>query len=151
MDRKKFFKKVATLVILISLLNYVAVKLYWYSSIWYFDIIMHFLGGFWLGIFLIWLFSFRNPSLGFYLGEPNGIKVWIDWKLIAKIVFAVLFIGIIWEFYEIVVNDNFAQQPFNTLDTLSDVFFDLAGGISALFYLFFFLLKDAVSKKEITV
>ncbi|MCC7160715.1 hypothetical protein IT399_03285 [Candidatus Nomurabacteria bacterium] len=151
MDRKKFFKKLASLIILIFLLNYGAVNLYWYSSIWYFDMIMHFLGGFWLSLFLIWLFSFKNSSLGIYSGIDNELKGQIDWKLIIKIIFSVLLVGIIWEFYEIVVNDNFAKQPFNALDTLSDIFFDLAGGVSALFYLFFFLLKDAVSKKEITV
>jgi hypothetical protein len=119
MDRKKFFKKVAYLVIFIAFLNYVAVKLYWYTSIWYFDMIMHFLGGFWLGLALFYLFFTENIS-----------KIFIF-----KIILGVLIIGAFWEGYEILVNNNFAQIPFNLLDTLSDIFFDLTGGLCAILYI----------------
>ncbi len=128
MDRKRLFKILAYLIILIFLVNYVAVKLYWYNSIWYFDMIMHFLGGFWLSLALLWLFFKKDLSL----------------KLIFKIFLGVLLIGVLWEVYEILVNNTFAQNPFNTLDTISDIFFDLSGGVFAILY----FLKRTMLLKE---
>ena len=46
MDRKRLFKIAAYLIATLFLLNYAATKLYWYSSIWWFDMPMHLLGGF---------------------------------------------------------------------------------------------------------
>lgn len=91
---------------------------------------MHFLGGFWLGLAVIWLLLFKDVS--------GGISV----KLILKVFLGVLCVGVSWELYEILVNNVMAHNPFNTLDTISDACFDLAGGLSALFY---------VSKKIILI
>lgn len=118
MDRKRLFKILAYLVILIFLVNYVAVRLYWYNSIWYFDMPMHFAGGLFLGLAFVWLLNIQSISI----------------KVVFKIILGVLLIGVGWEIYEIVVNNIIAQNPFNTLDTISDVFFDLAGGTTAVLY-----------------
>lgn len=139
-NRGELFKILAYLVISIFLANYVAVKLYWYNSIWYFDMFMHFVGGFWLGLVLIWLLSskFFSKNLTFELSP----------KLILKIFFSVLFIGVFWEIYEILVNNIIFQIPFNTLDTLSDIFFDIAGGIFAVFYFFFYYSKKIMGVSQ---
>lgn len=123
MDRNKLFKNTAYLLISLFIVNLVAVKLYWYYSIWYFDMITHFWGGLCLGLAFIWLFSFQNSSSR------------ISLKLAIKIILGVLLIGVIWEIYEVLVNNVFAQNPFNTLDTISDIFFDLSGGICAILYI----------------
>lgn len=81
--------------------------------------IMHFLGGFWIGLASFYTFSLQSVS---------------D-KLIFKILLLVLFIGLGWEVFEILVNDVMAQNSFNFLDTLSDIFFDLSGGLCAMLYL----------------
>ena len=81
--------------------------------------IMHFLGGFWIGLTSFYIFSPQN----------------ISGKLIFKILLLVLCIGIGWEVYEILVNDILAQNSFDFLDTLSDIFFDLSGGLCAMLYL----------------
>ena len=118
MKRKKLSIRVGSLVVFIFIVNYLAMNFYWYWSIWWFDMPMHFLGGFWLGLFLIWLFPLEKMS----------------GKMIFKIILGVLLIGIFWEIFEVIVNNNTLQLPFNTLDTLSDIFFDLAGGTFAVFY-----------------
>jgi len=118
MDRKKFLIRLALLIFFIFLVNLVALKFYWYYSIWYFDMIMHFLGGLWLGLAFFWLFSFKELSL----------------KLILKVILGILLIGIFWEIFEILVNKTIAQNPFNILDAVSDIYFDLAGGIFAILY-----------------
>ena len=95
-----------------------AIKLYWYFSIWYFDMPMHFLGGFWVGLALIWLFPLEK----------------IDFKFFIKIILGVLWISILWEVFEVILNNNTTLFPFNTLDTFSDICFDLSGGATALLY-----------------
>ena len=82
--------------------------------------IMHFLGGFWVGLIYFYIFFPQN----------------ISFKLISEILIFVLFIGVGWEVFEIAVNDVIAQNPFNILDTISDTFFDLSGGAFATLYFF---------------
>ena len=88
-DKKKLFIRLSTLIIFIFILNLIANKFYWYSSIWYFDMIMHFVGGFWLGLSFLWLFPIKE----------------ITFKKIVEIILGILLIGILWEVYEIVVNE----------------------------------------------
>lgn len=113
----------------VFLLNYLAMQFYWYTSIWYFDMIMHFLGGIWVGFMVIWFFKIEEISL----------------KTILQIILSVLFIGVLWEIFEIMLNDYTTQNPFNILDTVSDVFCDLAGGTFAILY---FLRKIMITKEN---
>lgn len=118
MSRAKLLETLAFVIVFIFLVNLLANKFYWYYSIWYFDIIMHFLGGFWVGLVFIWLFYAESLSL----------------RLVLKIILGVLLVGILWEVFEILVNNNIAQNPFNTPDTTSDLLFDLSGGLCAILY-----------------
>lgn len=120
MDRKKLSKILVYLILLISIAHFIATKLYWYSSIWWFDMPMHFLGGFWIGLACIYLFPPKDSST----------------TSILKILFLLLFVGVGWEVFELLFNNYVAQNPFNTLDTISDIFFDLSGGAFAILYFF---------------
>src|SRR3989339_607345 len=120
MDRTKLTKRLIFLIFFIFFANFLAITFYWYFSIWYFDMIMHFLGGFWIGLLYFYIFPAENKS--FYL--------------IFKILLFTLFIGISWEVFEILFNNIIALNPFDFSDTLSDIFFDLAGGGVAIFYFF---------------
>ncbi len=102
-------------------INSVAMKLHWYSSLWYFDMLMHFLGGVFVAL------------LGIYLLLPNVTQ--FSNKEIFKILLFVLIVGVGWEVFEILVDKNISQNPFNILDTSSDIFFDLSGGLLALLIL----------------
>ena len=93
---------------------------------------MHFLGGIWLGLAYIYFFA---------LGT-------ISFRLIFKILFFVLAMGICWEIFEFFVDKVNIQNPFNVLDTVSDVLLDLAGGIFAIFYFSFYYLKSLKPIKE---
>jgi len=88
MDFKRLLIRLVSLIFFIFLLNYLAMKFYWYSSIWYLDMPMHFLGGVWLGLIFIWFFKL------------NEIRI----KVILKIILCVLLVGILWEFFENIVN-----------------------------------------------
>jgi hypothetical protein len=123
MDRKKLLKRALYLIFLIFLANFLANEFYWYFSVSYFDMIMHFLGGLFLGLMLIWFLSSKNSVLELSPG------------LIFKILVGVLFVGISWEIFELLFNNIVAQNPFNYLDTGSDIFFDLSGGLCAILYI----------------
>lgn len=131
MDSKKLLIRLLSLIFLIFLLNYLAMRFYWYSSIWYFDMPMHFLGGLWLGLALIWFFKIKDISL----------------KSIFYLILGVLLIGVLWEVFEIIIDKIITGNLFNTLDTISDIFFDLAGGTFAIFY----FIKRIMFIKETTV
>jgi hypothetical protein len=122
MDRKKLLTRVLLLIFFIFIVNYLAGKFYWYSAIWYFDMLMHFLGGLWLGLAATWFLSQQESFF-----KPS---------FILKIIFIVFLVGASWELFEIVFYNYIAQNPFNVLDTISDLFFDLAGGIWAILYFF---------------
>ncbi len=118
MDRRKLFKRLTLLILLIFIANLFANTFYLYSSIWYFDIIMHFSGGFFLGL------------LALYLFKPEVLNT----SSVFKVLLLVFFIGVSWEVYEIVVDALLSKNVFDFFDSSSDVFFDLAGGASAIFY-----------------
>jgi hypothetical protein len=121
-DRKKLFRTLARYIILLFIANSIAVKLYWYYSIWYFDMPMHFLGGFCVGLAAIWFWSYKNEA--FHISP----------KLIYEVILVVLIIGVGWEIFEIIFNNIIAQGPFDILDTIHDVIFDLSGGTFAILY-----------------
>ncbi len=117
MDRIKLLNLLAFLVVFIFVVNFLAFKFFWYYSFWYFDIIMHFLGGLWLGLCAIYFFSF-------------GTSFWSMFR----VVFFVFTLGLAWEIYELFFNNYLAQNPFDTADFFSDIFFDLLGGLCAILY-----------------
>lgn len=132
MDRKKLAKLLVCLIFFILISNFLANKFFWYYSIWYFDTIMHFLGGFWIGLVSLYIFS------------PQDVSI----KLILKVLLSIFCIGIGWEVYEILVNDVLAKNPFDRLDTLSDIFFDLFGGLCAILYVLVPLKNQRAGDKE---
>jgi hypothetical protein len=95
--------------IVVLLLHLIAETLYWYSSIWYFDMILHFLGG----MFIVYLLSaFKLPMI-------PGI-----------IIFFTILLG--WEFFEFSLQHITFIQLVTPLDSLSDFLLGTAGGIYVL-------------------
>ncbi len=86
---------------------------------------MHALGGFWIGLLYFYIFS-SNYSL----------------NLIIKILSIILCVGVGWEIFEFFTNNMLAQNPFNFLDTASDICFDLVGGGVAVLYYFKRIMKS---------
>jgi len=117
-NRKKLLIRIISLIFFIFALNLFAMKFYWYYSIWWFDIPMHFLGGFWLGLAILWYFPIKETSF---------ISV-------VKIILGVLVASIGWEVFEIMVDKTITQNPFNTLDTFSDLCSGLSGGFTAILF-----------------
>lgn len=124
MNREKLLKHLVSLMFFVFLLDFLAKQFHWYFSVWYFDMLMHFLGGFWVALFFLYVFYDRNPFL----------------KKLLVVILGVLFIGILWEFFEIYLN-VISGEFFSISDTLSDIFFDLSGGLCAILYIWKRLLR----------
>ncbi len=135
-DRAKIFKTAAFLVVSIFFLNFLAMKFYLYYSIWYFDMIMHFLGGVWLGFFVAWMLLQGDDKF------PRSYHAFAG-----KVLAGVIFLGVGWELYEAFVDYYLTSDlsRFTSIDTLSDIICDTSGGILAIY-----LLKTRLFKKTNT-
>ena len=117
-NKQKLKIRLALVTFLVYFLNTIATKFYWYYSIWWFDVLMHFLGGVWVTFILFWFFPVTPLSKNYF----------------PKLILGILFVGLGWEVFEIIFNNIIAGITFDLFDTLSDVFFDMLGGVLAVFY-----------------
>ncbi len=91
-------------------------NLYW--LIWWLDIPMHLLAGFWLGLVFVYL-------------NQKFFKIQNKWAVIIFIVSFAVFVGFLYEFFEFIFNIS----QMGTADTMGDLFFDFLGGLAtAIFY-----------------
>jgi hypothetical protein len=113
--RTSLIKKALFLIIVIFVLNKVANMFFWYTSIVWFDMLMHFLGGVFVAL------AVGSVLTGYLKNAENKKVFWI-------ILTSVLVVGLGWEVFEFSVQEivkvtGLADVP----DSLSDLFFDAIG------------------------
>lgn len=92
-----------------------------YGILWWYDIPMHFFGGLFTGLLVLhFLLGYKKTR---YL--PTHRIIFISLVLVCVI-------GLMWEGYEIVFDIVAGRRHF-FLDSLSDIFFDMAGAVEAAF------------------
>lgn len=112
---------IALLGLLIALLQFLATRYFLYWEFWWYDIMMHFLGGLFIGASFLWFVYFEASRL------KKNLPVFVA-------TFAVVFtVGVSWELFEYVTGMYNAVNY--TLDTTLDLAMDIAGMMGA--YLFF--------------
>jgi hypothetical protein len=111
------------LIFFILIINTLALLFYWYSTIWWFDIFMHFMGGVFVSFLTLFLFSYTK------LGDRERKETYYDYFLIAFS--GVIAIGILWEMYEIFADMLFSHNQINSLDIFADLLNDVSGAIFA--------------------
>ena len=119
--RKRILLRAGLATVGTFLFNTLGVWLSLYSMIWWYDMPMHFAGGLFTAL-LIFVFLLRFSKFA-NLGNLKSILI---------VLFLTLIIGLLWEGYEIVF-DIIAGRKHIFIDSLSDIFFDFAGGIQACF------------------
>ena len=124
----------------------------WYWTYTWFDMPMHFLGGFWLAMVYFWLRQKTRINADVNTDEHRfiGINKYKSalWIVIHCLSFVIL-IGVFWEFFEFLFDifvsskgySGVAQQ--GVADTMSDLFFDLLGGL-----VFWVIYKFCIYKKS---
>lgn len=115
------------LIVLIAAAHIIGSANSWYWKFLWLDTIMHLLGGAWVALLFVYLFEERFKLLNL---SKNFLAT-----LILAIGF-VLFVGVLWEFFEYFRDAYIAHVPQNTprphpnlyLDTLKDLLNDSLGG-----------------------
>lgn len=126
MPRDRLLFILATLVCLIVVMHLAATALHLYWTIWWYDIIVHFLGGAFAGLLILWLRFFSG-----YFGSP---LIPSKMQLLCFVALATLAVGVGWEVFERVLGHTWSVEGY-WLDTILDVILDLLGSIIA--FLFF--------------
>jgi hypothetical protein len=120
----KLFKEIFLLALVVAVLHNVAISLSFYWLFPWFDIMMHFLGGLWSGLFIVWLVIWQKNNYDF------SLKKYLILGLAGALI-----IGTIWELFELVTKLTFLETNFIT-DTILDFIMDSIGGLIAGFYSF---------------
>jgi len=132
MDKRKLFNRQALLVAFIALVNYGAIKFHWYYSLWWFDMPMHFLGGMWVAMLIVWYLADHRFSI----------------DSVGRAILGAFIVGLSWEVFELLLNEQFVQNAYDLSDTLSDIFFDLSGAFTAVFYVALRIMHIPESRLE---
>jgi hypothetical protein len=109
----------------ILLLHLIAVTLFLYSYVWWYDIPQHLLGGFATGLFSLWIFS---PKTQTGVGKMTSLRI-MTIALVGAIT-----VGGVWEFFEYyagITQNTIGSYP---LDTAKDLTMDVVGGYLAHVY-----------------
>ncbi len=130
MIRRTYFGSIVLLIVLIGILNFYAYQSHWYWEFWWFDMIMHTLGGIWVASCALWFYYFRKTASDKLLQIPQKSSVFF-------IAIASIFvIGVGWELFEFNLDKFITFSIHDSIDTASDLFFDFLGSILAVFLFF---------------
>ncbi len=112
----------AFIVILVALMNGAANYWHLYYYVWWLDIPMHLIGGFWVGL----------SALAIYFSEKHSLPMSGSWRSLLMVALgATLIVGIGWEVYEWAVDWINGMPHLNIVDTLADIGNDLIGALLA--------------------
>lgn len=131
------FSKPIGLLGLILAIHALAIVSGWYANHLWFDIPMHFAGGFAIGMLALALRDSLVGKLEFQTAVP---PFWQAVVHLVGIVGAVAIVGIAWEWYEFIFDSwvttmSLGLRPaqMGLGDTMADLFLDLLGGATAFF------------------
>ncbi len=119
--RKRIFLRAGLATVGTFVLNTIGVWLSVYSILWWYDMPMHYFGGLFTALLVI-SFLLRYE----FFQKMSLVKVSVI------TIVSTFIIGLVWEGYEVI----FAIIAGNThlvLDSISDLFFDMAGSVQAIF------------------
>jgi hypothetical protein len=126
MERLKIIRATFLAALIVGVLHVFAVIFSLYVFYGWFDIPMHFFGGFLAGLFAVWtVFYAKEGAL-----EPRTL-----WKTILTAFLGSLLVGLIWEFFEYAYGLTGNALGSYALDTIKDLIMDMLGGLTAGAYL----------------
>lgn len=136
-------KYIISLLVFILLIHFFATVNHWYWTYSWFDIPMHFLGGFWVAMVYFMLrnqFQEVRPPVVAEGESPEGL---IDHQyfggrtsqilMIVSCLSFVALIGVLWEFFEFLYDVFISSRGYSgfmqlgAADMIGDLFFDLLG------------------------
>ena len=126
----RLLKITTTLVVVIAVINSFAVAYTWYWRIGWLDVVMHFLGGAWLGLLGLWVVYYAGWGVG------HAVCRWLGWRAQGLAVVAcvgALFFGLAWEVAEYVYDVAYIAVDGYVTDTIIDLIMDTLGALAAAY------------------
>ncbi len=123
MTSKGIIWLLAVSALLLGVLQTLALEYYLYWTVWWFDILMHFLGGFWIGLIVLW---FYKAFLGERARSDHGYLVSL---------LGVILVGVAWEVMELLGGLTGGEEGY-AFDTILDLIMDIVGAIVATYVVF---------------
>lgn len=125
--KKETFLKLTAILYVIAVLNFTANYFHLYFILWWFDILMHFLGGFWLGGMALWLYFWNNRVNVKFSALSQSRKIFFYFA-------AVMAVSLVWELFEFSLDTFIVSRANDIMDTLTDLFMDFLGAAGIIFY-----------------
>jgi len=107
---------------LLAVLHLVAMELYFYWTVWWFDNLIHFLAGLAGGMTALW--AFYNSGI-FFKHSPRL------WEIIIISLSCIFVVGVAWEYFEFVYGLTEVDASHYISDTFLDLTMDLLGSVVA--------------------
>ncbi len=126
MLRDTFFVTLFFVLLAMTVAHILGNAFFLYWKWWWFDLAIHFLGGFWAGGVMLWFFVTRVMT------NSEVRRSRIVYVLFA--VCAAFFIGILWETYEVLLDSTLSRSPDYFFDTVTDLVADSVGALCAGIY-----------------
>ena len=112
------FQNMLVVLVIIFVLHLISLRNDYYWLIWWYDIMMHFLGGVWVVLVLIWL------------NQLKAAAVVLTFK---RVLTTIVVVGLAWEIYELLFDQTFIDAKGYGLDTVLDLITNTVGATAAYF------------------
>lgn len=112
------------LLYVILILHLLALYFFWYWTFWWFDIVMHTLGGMWVAGQAWWGYTYWRYRKAVSKEVAPVNVYWVS-------LVSVLVIGVLWEIFELSLDVYIIFKQNDILDTITDIGADIAGGLIA--------------------
>jgi len=129
--RKKFLLSIFFLASSIAFLHMIGSEFFLYWRFWWYDIVMHFLGGLMVGMIALWVYNYFEY---FKNKEINKSLIFLYTFLV------VLSVGIGWEVFEFLIEVDFSNNYIS--DTSLDLIMDIVGSLFSSVVFLKFIRKN---------
>ncbi|MFH1402562.1 MAG: hypothetical protein ABIG87_02985 [Patescibacteria group bacterium] len=130
MQKKTFLIILLVLIYAIFILDLFATRYSLYFRFWWFDIMMHFLGGFWIATASYYFFYFSDFQFRLWLSAFK--KLTEKYSALALTLASIILVGVCWELFEYVIGA--VPKTGYALDTGLDLVMDLIGWSGACLF-----------------
>lgn len=133
MARRVYILFILVILAAMAVLEYYASLNFWYWRFWWFDMIMHTLGGLSVTLAALWVIFLRKNE------HPKEART----SSVALVAFAAIsIVGIGWEVFEIIAHRFFNLRTGGGWNAVSDLSFDLVG--SSIAVIIFLMIYNKV-------
>lgn len=133
-----------SLFIIIAVLHALGFAYSLYFYLWWYDIMMHLLGGFAVALLVTYILCLRPKD-----AEGAARKVSVR-KIFLTVLVSALVIGVVWEIFEFIINRLFTLRGNDMTDTVADLLNDLLGAaVSVKIFLMFQKSREKAKIPEV--